>query len=169
MNNLKSYTLAGTIFVLVYGTLSHFFYEWSNDNPLIGLFSPINESVWEHMKLLFFPMLLFTSITILKLKDIYPCITSSFLSGVLLGTGLIPVLFYTYTGILGYNLLFFDICSFIIAVIVAFYFSYKMTLSCNNQKYTNVLRFVVGILLICFILFTFFPPDIALFADPSLK
>ena len=54
MNNLKSYTLAGTIFVLVLGTLSHFFYEWSNDNPLIGLFSPINESVWEHMKLLSF-------------------------------------------------------------------------------------------------------------------
>ncbi len=166
LNKLRCYIFVGTIFVLILGTLAHFFYEWSNGNPLIGLFTPINESTWEHMKLVFFPMLLFTVIATPKLKDIYPCITSSFLSGILIGTCLIPIFFYTYTGILGYNLLFFDICCFILAVIAAFCSSYKLTLSCIMQKNTNVLLIAVGILLICFVAFTLFPPDIALFADP---
>lgn len=166
MNKLKCYTFLGIIFVSILGTLAHFFYNWSKNNIIVGLFSPINESTWEHMKLVFFPMLLFTVIATPKLKNMYPCITSSFLSGILIGTGLIPIFFYTYTGILGYNLLFFDICCFILAVIAAFYSSYKLTLSCNMQKHTNVLLIAAGILLICFVAFTLFPPDIALFADP---
>lgn len=167
MNQLKRYTATGTVFVIILGTLAHFFYEWSNNNPIVGLFTPVNESTWEHIKLLFFPMLLFSLIAIPKLKNIYPCITSSLLSGILAGTALIPIIFYTYTGILGYNLLFLDISAFILAVISAFYIAYKLTLSCRMQNYTVLLCIAVGILFICFVVFTFYPPGIALFADPG--
>ena len=44
------------IFVFILGTLLHFAFEWSNQNALIGTFSAVNESTWEHLKLLFFPM-----------------------------------------------------------------------------------------------------------------
>nr|WP_236945659.1 DUF6512 family protein [Enterocloster clostridioformis] len=54
-----SLTIAGILSVSLLGTLLHFTYRWSGRNPLIGLIAPVNESVWEHMKLLFFPMLLF--------------------------------------------------------------------------------------------------------------
>ena len=54
-----SLTIAGILCVSILGTLLHFTYRWSGRNPLIGLIAPVNESVWEHMKLLFFPMLLF--------------------------------------------------------------------------------------------------------------
>ena len=56
MKNIRSWLIAGFIFTAVFGTLSHFFYDWSNENVLIGLISPVNESTWEHMKLLFFPI-----------------------------------------------------------------------------------------------------------------
>ncbi len=46
------------LFVIVLGTLMHFMYNWSGKHPFAGLIAPVNESVWEHMKLLFFPMLL---------------------------------------------------------------------------------------------------------------
>ena len=46
------------IFTLVLGTILHFTYTWSNNNPFIGSFSAVNESTWEHLKLVFFPMLI---------------------------------------------------------------------------------------------------------------
>lgn len=44
------------IFISVLGVLLHFTYEWSGDNAVVGLFSAVNESTWEHLKLLFFPV-----------------------------------------------------------------------------------------------------------------
>ena len=44
------------------GTLLHFLYDWTNESILIAPFSGVNESTWEHMKLLFFPLFLFALI-----------------------------------------------------------------------------------------------------------
>ena len=95
MKQLKAYTIIGIIFTIILGSLSHFFYEWSNNNFFVGLFTPINESTWEHMKLLFFPMLLYSLLMIPKLKGNYPCIHSAYWTGILIGTLLIPAIFYT--------------------------------------------------------------------------
>ncbi|MCI6017232.1 MAG: DUF6512 family protein, partial [Clostridiales bacterium] len=131
--------------------------------------SPVNESTWEHMKLLFFPMLLYALITIPRLGKSFPRITSSLLTGILLGTLLIPVIFYTYSGILGRNILAFDIAVFAISVIAAFYASYRLTLNCKAQQYTPYLWIAVCILIICFFVFTCNPPEIGLFAEPAQK
>lgn len=166
LNQLKRHTITGILFVLILGTLSHFFYGWSNNNFFIGLFSPVNESTWEHMKLLFFPMLLFSLITIPKLKQDYPCITSALLAGILVGTVFIPIIFYTYTGIVGYDIFILDLFTFLLAVVIAFYTAYKFTLSCKMQDYVAILRVIVYVFLICFLLFTYSPPSIGLFAVP---
>lgn len=167
MNQLKRYTIIGTIFVIISGTLSHFFYEWSGNNFLVGLFSPVNESTWEHMKLVFYPMLLFSLPASIKLKKIYPCITSSLLSGTLVGTFLIPIIFYTYTGILGSNVFILDLITFILAVISAFFTVYRLTVSCRMQNHASILCIAICVVLICFVLFTVYPPSIALFTAPS--
>ena len=169
MTQLKRYTLIGAIFVTILGTLSHFFYDLSNQNFIVGFFSPINESTWEHMKLVFFPMLLFSLFVISKSKESNPCITSAFLSGILIGTLLIPLIFYTYTGILGYNVFILDLLTFLLSVIGAFFVAYRLTLSCRMQEYTMLLWIAVGVVFLCFLLFTIVPPDIALFADPTLS
>lgn len=75
MKLLKRCTIIGIIFVSAIGSLSHFLYDWSGQNHLVGLFTPVNESIWEHMKLLFFPMLLYSIIMILKCKQQYPYVT----------------------------------------------------------------------------------------------
>ena len=163
MNQLKRYLIIGTIFVIVLGTLSHFFYDWSNNSFVVGFFSPVNESTWEHMKLVFFPMLLFSFFANSRLKSIYPCITSSLLFGILIGTFLIPIFFYTYTGILGYNVFILDLITFILAVICAFFSVYRLTLSCRMQNHTTILFIAVCVVFVCFVLFTVYPPSIALF------
>ena len=38
------------LWTLMIGTLSHFFYQWSGENFFVGLLSPVNETIWEHLK-----------------------------------------------------------------------------------------------------------------------
>ena len=169
MKQLKSYILTGTVFVLILGSLSHFFYEWSGSNFIVGLLSPVNESTWEHIKLLYFPMLLYSLIAIPTQKSDYPCITSAFAAGILIGVLLIPVLFYTYTGILGYNVLVLDIGTFVLSVVLSFYFIYRFTLTCRFQNFACLLWIVICLLGISFMMFSYCPPDIGLFADPNVN
>ena len=61
-SSILKFEIISAIFMLVVGTLLHFTFGWSNNNPLIGTFSAVNESTWEHLKLLFFPMLISTII-----------------------------------------------------------------------------------------------------------
>ena len=167
MKHLKRYTIIGIIFVLTTGTLAHFLYDWIENNHIVGLFTPINESIWEHMKLLFFPMLLYSPIMILKFHRKYSCITSALCFGILIGAFLIPLFYYVYTSILRRNVFVLDISTFILSIVIAFWLSYKLTLSCRLESYTTLLCIMVCILFVCFLVFTYQPPNAAIFQDPT--
>ena len=167
MNDLKRYTILGIVFTAILGTLSHFVYDWTGNNFIVGLFFPVNESTWEHIKLLFFPMLLYSIYMSKKLSKEYPCINSALLSGILIGAFSIPVIFYTYSGILGYNIAWLDIAIFFICVIIAFITVYKLALSCKAEKFEGILIFLVCITALLFIIFTIYPPDIGIFKNPA--
>ncbi len=169
MKQLKYFTIIGIIFVLITGSLAHFLYDWTNHNFTIGLFTPINESVWEHMKLLFFPMLIYLSVTSHKLKTNYPCISSSLCFGILLGTLLIPISFYGYTCIFKKDIFILDIGTFILSTIISFIAAYKFTLSCKLKPYSFLLYSLVAILFVCFVLFTLQPPDLEIFDVPDVS
>lgn len=163
MNDLKRYTFIGIIFVLITGTLAHFLYDWSGNNYIVGFFTPINESIWEHMKLLFFPMSIYSFIISFKFKRTCPCITSSLCLGILTGTLLIPIFFYAYTSIIGKDIFILDIGTFILSIIIAFWLSYKLTLFCRLEAFTFLIRCLLCILLICFMMFTYHPPENKIF------
>ena len=167
MNKLKGYTIAGIIFVVITGTISHFIYEWSGNNFILGFLFPINESTWEHMKLCFFPMLLYSYFMNIRLKHDYPCVTSSLFFGILLATFLIPVIFYSYTGIIGRNFLPLDISTFILSLLLAFIAVYRLSLSCRIKLYTFCLGLCVLITALCFFIFTYHPPDIGIFISAN--
>lgn len=158
MNPLKRYSIIGIFFVLIAGTLSHFLYEWTGRSFIAGLFTPVNESTWEHMKLLFFPMLVYALFMIPKLRKKYPSVVPAAAFGILTGTILIPVIFYTYTGILGYHLFLLDVGTFAVSVVIAFYAVYKLSLSRSVRPYGYFLYGLLFLFLICFLWFTFFPP-----------
>ncbi len=166
MKHIKKYMIAGTIFVAVLGTVLHFAYALSGNNILVGLFTPVNESIWEHTKLIYFPMLLYAFYLNKKVKEEHPCVCPAMIAGALLGVLLIITLFYTYTGIIGFNVAFVDISIFYISVIASFYVAYRFLLSCKIGKF-NVALQIINILMIgLFILFTFYPPHIPLFINP---
>lgn len=167
MNTLKHYTITGTVFVCITGMISHFIYEWSDQNFILGFLVPVNESTWEHMKLCFFPMLLFSVYMCRKLKPDYSSVTAAMLYGILTGTLLIPFSFYTYSGILGRNCLPLDIAIFILSVALAFVTVYRLTLSRRMNPRPFPPGLCVLVLAICFVLFTYNPPNLGIFADPT--
>lgn len=168
MKKWKAYTIVGIIFVLITGTLAHFLYDWSGKNNIIGLFTPVNESVWEHMKLLFFPMLLYAFVLTVRLRHHAPSIPSALCTGILLGTFLIPLFFYSYTLVLGKAFLVLDISTFLVSILIAFWLSYRLASSVKILRYTPLLYCLVGILFVLFILFTYNPPAAKIFEDPAI-
>lgn len=157
----------GFLFVLVIGSLSHFFYQWSGDNRVVGFFSPVNESTWEHLKLLFFPMLAVIIVSCLAYGRRMPGLLFAQAVGVLAGMLAIVVFFYTYSGILGRHLLLLDIADFVIGVAVAFGVSHALL---KKRQWSTTWDFVglllLLLLLAAFLVFTVFPPQIGLFLDP---
>lgn len=166
MNRYQWVHVVAIIFVIITGTLLHFTWEWSNYNIIIALFSSVNESTWEHLKLLFFPFLAFSIIEHFIYGREIPCFWNTKLRSVILGMGSIPILFYTYTGILGKHYLLLDIATFVLSVIITYVFSYntlfveQKVCKSNNEE---LALFYLIIIVILFGVFTFFPPSFGIF------
>jgi len=65
----KIWSLWGFAVTSLAGTLLHFLYDFSGKSKIAALFSGVNESTWEHMKLMFFPMLLFMIVQSFFFRD----------------------------------------------------------------------------------------------------
>ncbi len=166
MKNLSLVCLAGLTFTAVLGTLLHFVYEWTG-NIAFAPFSAVNESTWEHMKILFFPMLIFALIQ----AKFYAKEVEGFwqikLYGIVFGLLLVPVLFYTLNGVFGDYPDWINIVIFFLSAFLAYFLEYFLFKYGYQSKLPSFVA--IGVLIIialAFIIFTFFPPEIPLFKDP---
>ncbi len=158
--------LLGFAVTSLVGTILHFLYDWLGGALWIAPFSGVNESTWEHMKLLFWPMLLYAlaqSFFFRERKDFW-CVK---LKGTLLGLVLIPVIFYTYNGVIGKSPDWINIAIFFISAAVAYIYE---TRQFNSEKPCRIpSKFALGALVLIaalFALFTFVTPEIGIFRDP---
>ena len=148
------------------GTILHFLYEWLGNAVWIAPFSGVNESTWEHMKLLFWPMFLFAIVQGFFFKEEKPywCIK---LKGIIFGTILIPILFYTYNGVVGKSPDWINIAIFFISAAAAYIYETKQFkkegTDCKHPKLAFVILCVIALL---FVIFTFATPEIGIFKDP---
>lgn len=161
------YELSGVVFIIILGSMLHFTFEWSGRQVIAGIFSAVNESVWEHLKLGFWPAIAFSLIEFKYLRKL----ANNFLLAKAVGIYLIPaiiiVIFYSYTTILGESILAIDILTFIIAVIVGQTVSYKLlTEKILPPKLAGISLIALFLLGLAFLLFTFYPPEFPLFQDP---
>ena len=166
-HSIPRWQLAGFVFTGILGTFLHFLFDLSGENAVAALFSAVNESIWEHMKLLFYPMVVFALMEYGfwgKEKTGFWCVK---LKGIMLGLVLIPVLYYTYTGILGTSADWFNVTIFFLAAAVAYWWETKLF---TQEKPYPVPDWAAigGILLLAlvFSVLTFLPPQIPFFEDP---
>ena len=162
MNYLKRFCIIGAVVTIVLGILSHFVYDWTGQNFCVGLFFPINESTWEHMKLVYFPMLLVTLTAGRFLEKRYPCIYDAMFLGTFAGLFLLPVLFYTYSGILGFRVDWINIAIYIISILASYLVVYLVA-SDGKERNSKLIRYIYYAFLLAFMIFTVYPPGIGLF------
>ena len=163
--DISLWQLGGFAFTAIAGTLLHYLYEWTGESALAAPFSGVNESTWEHMKLLYFPLLIFALIQSRFFKEYkgFWCIK---LYGTVIGLLSIPMLFYTANGAFGKTPDWINITIFFISAALAFLLEahlFKYGFSCKFSRIAFVTLCVIGIL---FIVFTFNAPQIPLFKDP---
>jgi hypothetical protein len=157
----------GMVFVSLLGSFLHFTFALSGKSWFIATFSAVNESTWEHLKLAVMPAILWLLLEFFVFKIRSANFWPAKVAALWLAPILIIVFFYSYTAILGYNLLIFDISTFILAVIISQIVSYKLiTGKADLAKFSKISAISVVILLLAFITFTFFPPHNFLFLDP---
>lgn len=148
------------------GTLLHFLYEWTGKSILAAPFSGVNESTWEHMKLFFWPALLFAIIQgfFFSRYDSFWCVKTK---GILIGLGAIPVLFYTYNGTIGKSPDFVNIAIFFISTLLAYCYEARALKRDKSGCNPRLAKTVLFILAAAFIIFTFVTPRLNIFLDPE--
>lgn len=157
--------LFGFAITSLLGTLLHFAYDWSGGSSLVAPFSGVNESTWEHMKLLFWPMLIFALIESFFFKE-YADFWFVKLKGILLGLTLIPIIFYTYNGVIGRSPDWINIAIFFIAAAVAYIYETRQlgTSSVFLKGYLSLSLLLI--IALSFVVFTFKVPHLNIFIDP---
>ena len=164
--SLRLWQLFGFGVTALGGTLLHFLYDWLGGSLWVAPFSGVNESTWEHMKLLFWPLLLYAVVQSFFFRDRkdFWCVK---LRGILLGLALIPVLFYTYNGVVGPSPDWLNITIFFISAAAVYLYETRLfekgTVACKHPRAAVFLLCLIGIL---FGVFTFLPPEVGIFRDP---
>ena len=90
---LLIWELGGFLWTGAAGTLLHFLYGWSGGSTWAAALSPVSESVWEHMKLLFVPLFLFTIVQLCLMGRTESNLLAVRGVSALTGLVLIPVLY----------------------------------------------------------------------------
>ncbi len=164
--SIRLWQLLGFAVTSLGGTILHFLYDWLGGAAWIAPFSGVNESTWEHMKLLFWPMLIFAIVQGFFFRDPenFWCVK---LRGILLGMILIPTLFYTYNGVIGKSPDWLNIAIFFVSTAVAYIYETRLfdhgKLKCGSPKLAIA---VLSVMALLFAVFTFLTPEIGIFKDP---
>jgi hypothetical protein len=165
------FEIASILLVILFGFLLHYFFDWTGNNPIASIISPVNESNWEHLKLLFIPVLIFSALEYWIIGRKYESFIPAKAIGVFVGLYAIISFVYTYSGIIGKQVLPVDISIFVISVLITYIISYYIIKNFNLlgavSKWCSISVFII--LIILFIVFTYYPPHLNLFLDPEMQ
>lgn len=154
--------------LFVLGSLFHFLYDLTGQNPIVALIAPVNESVWEHNKMVVLP-------PILLWAGYYFCLGKKYgvdkdkwfaaaLGAVVVMLITIPLVFYFYTEAFGVELLWVDILILLLANVLG------QIMGLHVYRYGYGVRWQDAVAVLCLIVlvfevFTYYPPKLPIFRD----
>lgn len=168
--NIFYWEFYGAIVIIALGCVFHFAFFWFNQWKPLALLFAVNESVWEHCKIGFWPALLFYLVEYNFIKNRVNNYLMAKATSLFIIPAMIIILFYTYTGIIGFNLFPVDISIFFVAVFLGQYASYKLLISKPLKPYYDLIAIgMVVVLVISFSTLTYKPGSIPVFKDNNSK
>lgn len=169
IKKINRWEIFGILWIIIIGSLLHFTYEWSNNSKIVGMFSPVNDSVWEHLKMGYWSLMLFSIIEYPFLKKY----TGSYFWGKALGIIALEltiiIIFYSYTAITKTNILWVDISSYIISAVICQLISRSIMKKRVSKIWENIGKIILLSLGLIFIFFTFKSFKLPIFMDPITK
>lgn len=169
-HRIAAWEIAGILFIIAAGSLFHFVYSLTGNALAAGIFFPVNESVWEHLKLGFWAVVLYAIIEYRFIGGGQPAFIVAKAVGVLTLQLFILVIFYGYHLFTQRTILFLDISSYFVGAAVCQIVSMiilKRVKPGREAVAASVCFLVLHAAVL--VLFTFFPPKLPLFMDARTK
>lgn len=176
MNNTVTYKkiiIIACIASILLGVFLHFAYELSGDNVIVSLIAPVNESVWEHLKLIFIPFTAFSIAFYFYTKQKFSNMLLTTLFGNIVGMFVVTTLYYLGTILFSTDNMIYNIIIYSIGVISSYFILY---LGIYHDEFleetkdsTLVGACALTLLFAVFVMNTFFPIKFDLTRDPTDK
>lgn len=162
----KKWCLAGIFALSILGVWVHYLYDWTGNSEYLGSILPVNESIWEHLKLGYLSLVLFSIPEYFQIRKQVHNFFLAKLTGILALELSILLIFYTYTGIIGRNIFYLDILSYLVGVMACQYLSFRIYSYTSLGGYVNSISLFAFIAIgIVFGLYTYRPPHAGIFLD----
>ena len=172
LSSAEKWILLGVPVLFIIGSIFHFIYEWTNNNFIIGLISPINESIFQHIKLVIIPIICWWTLYYffkgkregISSKKWFTGAFASLITSIIS----IPALYYLYTGASGKESLIIDILILFISLL------FGQLLGLHFYRYSKgydefIILCIFIFIIVIFAIFTLYPLNIPLFIDSSIK
>lgn len=151
------------VFMVLAGSLWHFVYVLCGRAWIVGLMAPINESVWEHLKLAFGATLLLLPVDLWRRRRGVPMSVLGRALGIIAADVIIVIGFYAYTWIIGRSILAIDITLYVVGCWAAVWL-HERSANGNTDPSVNALGWiVVALLAVLFGSITYHPPTLGIF------
>lgn len=166
MDSLKQWRFAGVLTLTILGFLLHYLYTWTGASKIIGLFVPVNESVWEHLKLGYWSVVLFSVIEYFQVSYRVNNYYLAKLVGVLAMEIAIIIIYFSCAYFTGKDIFLLHISSYIISAIICQYLTHLLFRMRSFSNLVNRISLAAGIAIgVFFGAVTYYPPHISLFKD----
>lgn len=164
---ILKWEILGFFIISLVGSAFHFCYEWSGYFKPLALICAVNESVWEHVKMGFWPALFYAIVEYFAFGKTRKNFWIAKIGALYIIPIVIIVVYYLLEATIGKHAVWIDIVLFILSILISQWFSYKTITSHKDYSNLKAPSYVLLLLIIAaFSLFTFFPPHLELFRDP---
>jgi len=165
---LLAWDLVGIPVIFLSGGLLHFVFAWSGNRTWVGVIAPVNESVWEHFKMAFWPGLSFALAEYASLRGPRPGFWAGKAAGLAAMPAIIGIIFYACTAMTGRHFLWVDILLFLAAVAAGQLAGWRVAVRSGAGRRAEAAGILVlAVLGALFVLFTFHPPEWPIFRDAA--
>lgn len=162
--NVKRWEWMGVPVCFGLAVLLHHAYDWSGQAFAVGLFAPVNESVWEHSKLLVIPFLLWQLVVGLAARPPMRTFLPAVAAAAWAMAAAMIAFFYVYSGVLGKNILAVDIVSTLVWLLMGAWIVVR-NMRRSGGGSVGMAWAALLLLLAMQVGFSVCPPALALFRD----
>lgn len=164
----KKISVVGFIVISLIGTLLHFTFNLSGKNILVGIFSAVNESVWEHLKIAVMPIFIWVIIELVILKYRPDNFWTSVFSKAIFVMFSITAFHYAYVYLFYSHSLVYSLVIYYVSLAIAQYIGYKIILGKKVKVgIEEKCKYAVIVIFMAFFVFTFFPLRLDIFKDKA--